>query len=488
MDGEQILAGLAAVWPHLLAAAGLAIDLWASGHVVLYKRDSRAAVSWIGIVWLVPFVGALLYLMLGINRLQRRAVRFRRPSRPLELTASGSWPVSDASTYRFAAEAAHLSSLAELVERVTCRPLTVGNQVTPLPLGDTAYPAMLQAIDEARHTVALSSYIFDNDPVGRIFVDALGRAVARGVQVRVLIDDIGARYSWPSIEGRLRAARVPTSRFMRTLFRLRLAYANLRSHRKLLIVDGRLGFTGGLNIREGHWLSRQPSHPVRDLHFRLAGPVVGHLQEVFANDWQFASGETLPADVWFPPLQEQGSVLARGISTGPDSDHGKSRLTLLGALASARRHISIITPYFLPDVSLVTALNVAALRGVSVDILLPGENNLSLVKWASTAQLWQVLERGCRVWLSPPPFDHTKLTVVDRAWVLFGSSNWDPRSMRLNFEFDVECYDLELAAALHDDFTARRRQAREVTLQEVDGRSFPARLRDGLARLLAPYL
>jgi cardiolipin synthase len=181
-------------------------------------------------------------------------------------------------------------------------------------------------------------------------------------------------------------------------------------------------------------------------------------------------------------------VLARGISNGPDDDFEKLRLTILGAIACARSSILVVTPYFLPDASLITALNVAAMRGVEVDIVLPAENNLTLVKWASTALLWQVLERGCRVWLSPPPFDHTKLMLVDGLWTLLGSANWDPRSLRLNFEFNAECYDRELATSLTHRVRSKMKQARPVTLADVDGRSLPIQLRDGVARLFSPYL
>jgi cardiolipin synthase len=148
----------------------------------------------------------------------------------------------------------------------------------------------------------------------------------------------------------------------------------------------------------------------------------------------------------------------------------------------------IVTPYFLPDPGLLTALGVASLRGVEVDLLLPARNNLPLVQWASQAILWQPLEQGCRVWLSPPPFDHTKLMLVDGAWALLGSANWDARSLRLNFELNVECYDRDLAALLGGLFERKLRSARPVSLADVDGRSLPVKLRDGLARLLSPYL
>jgi cardiolipin synthase len=256
-----------------------------------------------------------------------------------------------------------------------------------------------------------------------------------------------------------------------------------------MVVDGRVGFTGGMNIRESCLLELNLPYHVRDLHFRVEGPAVAHLQEVLVDDWAFATGERLQGGRWFPELQPAGQTLARGIVDGPDEDFERLRLTLLGAVACARSSVTILTPYFLPDSALVTSLNVAAMRRVDVDILLPAVSNLRLVQWASTAQLWQVLQRGCRVWLTPPPFDHTKLMVVDGAWVLIGSSNWDARSLRLNFEFDLECYDCELGTSLQQWVrNARLRGARPVTLAEVDNRILPIRLRDGLARLLSPYL
>jgi phosphatidylserine/phosphatidylglycerophosphate/cardiolipin synthase-like enzyme len=196
---------------------------------------------------------------------------------------------------------------------------------------------MVRAIDEAEDSVLLSTYIFDNDRAGELFVEAFRRAAGRGVEVRVLLDDLGARYSRPPVVRNLRGAGARVARFLPKLLPRRLRFANLRNHRKIMVV-------------------------------------------------------------------------------------------LLGAVTCARSSVTVVTPYFLPDSALVTTLSVAAMRGVAVDILLPAENNLPVVQWASTAQLWQVLERGCRVWLTPPPFDHTKLAVVDGTWVLLGSSNWDPRS------------------------------------------------------------
>jgi len=215
---------------------------------------------------------------------------------------------------------------------------------------------------------------------------------------------------------------------------------------------------------------------------------VTQLQEVFADDWRFTTRESLRGEAWFPKLAPAGEVLARGVVDGPDEDFEKLRWTLLGALSIARYSVQIVTPYFLPDPAVVSALNVAAMRGVQVDILLPSQNNLPFVHWASRAMWWQMLKHGCRIWLTSPPFDHSKLMLLDGCWALVGSANWDARSLRLNFEYNLECYDAVLVRQLEALVAAKRATAHLVTLEEVDRRPLPGRLRDGIARLLMPYL
>jgi cardiolipin synthase len=347
---------------------------------------------------------------------------------------------------------------------------------------------MVESIRGARRSVALLSFIFDHDRAGRLFMDALVNAQNRGVDVRVLIDDVGSKYSRPNIVRELRRNGLQVAGFLpaRTLGFLK--YANLRNHRKILVVDGRIGFTGGTNIREGHWLSLAPVHPVQCLHFSFEGPIVAQLQETFAADWAFTTGEVLTGDSWFPDVDPVDRAWSRGIAHGPDEDFEKMVDVIVGALAVARDRVRIVTPYFLPDSSLIRALGVAAMRGVLVEIFLPSQNNIRLIQWAASAQLWQLLEKGCRVYYTAPPFDHTKLMVVDDVWSLVGSTNWDPRSLRLNFEFNVECYDETLAQELNSLIDVKQKGAHQLTLREVDSRRFLERLRDGLARLLSPYL
>ncbi|MEX2465564.1 MAG: cardiolipin synthase [Gemmatimonadota bacterium] len=476
------------LWPYLLAATVPVIQASATVHVILRKRNVRSAVGWVGLIWLAPILGVVAYATLGVNRIKRKAqaLRLNRVDYKAWIPAAA---VSEAALREILApDRAHLASLVPLGDHVCGRPLLAGNRVVPLIDGRNAYPAMLEAIAGAEKFISLVSYIFDAGEVGDRFVEALGEAVERGVEVRVLIDDVGARYSRPRIAGQLRRAGVAVAHFMPGMFPWRMPYFNLRNHRKIMVVDGRIAFTGGMNIRDEFWEGMDPDHFARDLHFSLEGPVVPEIQEAFAEDWTFTTGERLDGAIWFPAPEPAGPMLARGISDGPDRDYEKLETVLLGALSVARESVRVITPYFLPDPALLSALNVAALRGVEVEVIVPGTGNLALVQWASTAQLEQLLEKGVRVFASPQPFDHSKLMVVDRCWTLLGSANWDSRSLQLNFEFNVECYDPELGEAMYALFEERRQRSVPVTLEAVRGRSFPVKIRDGIARLFSPYL
>jgi cardiolipin synthase len=474
---------LSQFWPHLAAGFDFLAALFASIHALLQKRDSRAATLWLGLIWFLPLFGSILYLSFGVNRIRRRAIALgvhKTFSRPIPENLGEPEPDG----------AEHLKMLARVVGRVVAQPLTAGNKIEPLINGDEAFPAMLAGIESAKKSITLCTYIFDNDASGEKFTEALARAVARRVEVRVLIDAAGTRYSWPPITYKLRHAQIPFAKFLpASIFTpWRVATINLRDHRKSLIIDGKVAFTGGMNIRQGNVLAEKPKSPVQDLQFRVEGPVVTQLQEAFANDWAFSAKEILDGELWFPPLTECGNVIARAITDGPDADYDKLRLTLLAGLAEAQTSVQILTPYFLPDNALITALNLAALRGVRVDILLPIKNNLPFVHWASRAMWWQVLEHGCRIWLTPPPFDHSKLMIVDGHWVSFGSANWDARSLRLNFELNVECYGRDFAGEMAKVIGKKISDAHEVKLSEVDGRPLPVKLRDAIARLFSPYL
>ncbi|HEU0264955.1 MAG TPA: phospholipase D-like domain-containing protein, partial [Geobacterales bacterium] len=311
-------------------------------------------------------------------------------------------------------------------------------------------------------------------------------AAARGVEVRIIIDSLGEKYSFPVARHYLKKSKVKIGRFLPLR---RGGYVNLRNHRKILIVDGVVAFTGGMNIGDRHLVERTSGPPpVRDLHFRLQGPVVAELQKVFLEDWFFVTSELLDNGHFFPRLSHVGTTLARVIADGPDKPFRNLEWIIMGALSSARERIDIMTPYFIPDRAMISAITTAALRGVAVRIVLPARNNLPLVHWATRAYLWEFLQHGVQIYYQPPPFVHSKLFLVDNHWSLIGSANLDPRSLRLNFEVNLEIYDRDFCSRLGSRFASTIAHSRPVAMEEMDSRPLTEKLRDAAAKLFSPYL
>ncbi len=479
-------------WPHILFVISIAMGAAAAIHAAMTKEEVRAAIGWVGVIILSPIVGAVLYAIAGVNRIRRKSLSLRRDALlpedeldELETFDADAETVIGGFGYRFAA-------LQTLGDRVARNPLTTGNTIDMLENGDDAYRAMKTAIDGAARSVLLETYIFDRDKIGLRIADALIAAVKRGVEVRVLIDAVGARYSVPSILGFLSEGGVTVSVFNgNVIMGLRLPYANLRTHRKIVIVDGRMALTGGMNIREGFSEEISGEGYARDTHFSVTGPAVADLFDVAAEDWRFATGELLNGEPWRieTPEREPGDpVFMRVVASGPDRSVETNHKMLMGAFSVARKSIRIMSPYFLPDRELISALVTAARRGVEVDIVVPAVNNLMLVDRAMTAQFDQILKNYCRIWRATGSFSHSKLLTVDGAWAYVGSSNIDPRSLRLNFEIDLEVFNEGFAAEIDEHVEELLRTATPVTLEGLRSRPFYVRLVEKVLWLGSPYL
>ncbi len=477
----------ASFYHHLLDISLAVLMLFSALHALLNKRDSRAALGWVVVCFVFNGLGAGLYWILGVNRVKTHARHLKERGFWRQKSVAGQHHETHLLPphHSFRQE---LGAAIALSEKVTNRPLMLGNLIEILPNGEKAYPAMIAAIEGAKHFVYLSSYIFDADISGMRFVRALEGAKKRGVEVRVLVDALGMMESKGHILGEMKRAEIKAAQFLPLLFSRAVLHFNLRNHRKILVVDGTLGFTGGMNLGDRHLVeSGDLRQKVQDLHFQFEGPLVNQFQEVMIEDWYFATRESLP---WkpYPAGKPAGNAVCRGVADGPGEDYEKLNWILLGVLSWAKKSVKIMTPYFVPSRELIAALNTAALRGIKVEIILPSGNNHRFVDWACQALLWEMLQKGVRFYEQPHPFAHTKYLVADGMYSLVGSANMDNRSLRLNFEFDVEVFEPSFAGKLDKHFEEVKRRAREITLPEMDGQAFGVKVRNRLAKLISPYL
>ncbi|WP_051883618.1 phospholipase D-like domain-containing protein [Salinisphaera hydrothermalis] len=481
MSAEAVL-GLIEFWLPIAIVAGSAIA--AAVHALLTRETPSSAFGWIGISLLFPPLGPLLYYMFGVNRVRIRARRLDRASRHgLGAHRTG----ADAELCDYRAFIGHRRlGLAAAGDRLSAWPVVAGNRVDVLNNGDKAYPPMVEAIEAATEFVYLTTYIFETNRVGQRFIAALSRAADRGVDVRVLIDGVGEWYAWPGKRpvGELEAAGVTVARFLPPRLWPPALRLNLRNHRKILVTDGGIAFTGGMNIGDRHFVSANSG--VADMHFRLAGPIVRQIEAVFLSDWAFATGQQ--SAISARELPALGHAACRTIENGPTHDIERLSTLLVTAVSSAYERILIVTPYFLPGPALVGALQAAALRGVEVSIVLPESNNLPPVAWAARHDLGELVTRGVNVYFQPRPFAHTKLFIIDHDYALIGSPNIDPRSLRLNFELAVELFHVETVSTLAAYVVSTIGRSQPYTREDFAARSLPTRLRDSFFWLFSPYL
>lgn len=467
----------------LLVAAGLVLSVGCALHALFNKRDPRSAAAWVAVCLMWPLLGATFYLVFGKNRIKTRARRLHGTAE-----FGGRYRRLQEGTVRCSdAILPHYVGLSNLSAGTTQQPLLEGNYIELLVNGEEAYPRMLEAIDNARTSVYLASYIFDGRGIGKRFIDSLAAARSRGVEVRVLIDGVGRLYSWPRANRKLRKHGVPLALYLPPSLIPPRFTLNLRNHRKILVVDGNLAFTGGMNIRNDHLVqSGKSRHRAEDIHFLVDGPVVAQLQKVFVNDWRFCSSLFINPPA--PAFGVRGGACCRVISDGPNDDMDNLLRIMIGAIGVARHSISIMSPYFLPERELEMALQLAAIRGVRVRIILPGSNNMPFVNWAAFHMMRDMLGSGVEFYLYNGVFVHSKLFLVDDYYAQIGSSNLDPRSLKLNFEVAVEFYSEASAAPLATYFDKKLDQSRLLSPEKLAGRSPVKRFVGAIFWLLSPWL
>ncbi len=461
-------------------------------HIMLTRKEPTSSLCWIAVCFALPGFGLILYLVFGVNRIQTVASQWhserkfnRAHPEIVEANSEVDLPESMPSFPDFP----NFFRMKHLGDRVGEEKLLTGCHVTPLFNGSEAYPEMIKAMDSAMSTIYLATYLFGPTGIGQEIIQALYRAHQRGLEVRVVIDGVGAMYSWPTAYRKLKKLGVPVALFLPPFkswfYTLHL---NLRSHRKLLIIDGTLAFTGGMNIHPDNYSKNPDELPeILDIHFKVKGPVIGQLQDSFARSWFFATGQLLHQVFYFDG-EAHGDMLCRGVNDGPSQNLPKISLLIRGALCSAKYSIKIMTPYLILDQSMRTFFTTAALRGIKVEIIMPQANNLAFVQWASESLFPTLLKCDLQLYYRSGHFAHTKILIMDDQYVLLGSSNIDNRSMYLNFEYGLEVYSERFASQLIFHFEEVKSKARRITYAYLQSRSLGIKLRNAFFNLFSPYM
>jgi cardiolipin synthase len=480
-----------ALLPDLLTWGGIAVEFVALAlipWVLVRRKEPASTIAWILVLLFLPVVGATLFLLFGRSRVRWSAKRKRAADDALRGHLIGfrapASEVGDA-PLPLAGHGLGLFRVGSVLSRGGC---TQANRVDVMLGGAATYAAIGEAIDAAEHHVHAEYYLIRPDETGSWFLDKLLEAARRGVQVRLLCDGWGC-FALPRAWIRsLRREGVGVTFFF-PLSSMLVQPVNLRNHRKIVVVDGRVGFTGGINVGDEYLGKMSSVGAWRDTHVRIQGPAVAELQSVFLRDWYFSSGE-IARDAAFFPAQEEpaGDAIAAVLTSGPDTDSEAIHRVFFGAIAGARERVLITTPYFVPDRSILVALQMAALQGVEVRLLLPSRSNHGVTFHAGRSFYEELIECGVRIHEYEPGMIHAKTMVVDGRTSLVGSANMDLRSFRLNFEVHALISDELTAHALEEAFYGDLRHTREVKL--AAWRARPARLKvaEGAARLVSPLL
>lgn len=448
-------------------------------HILLHKEDVKGSIGWIALVFLSPFIGTILYIFLGINRVKRKGIKLRKKR----------GMIGRRSIVRKQEEFGDLKQFIDFSFNVYPQNFAQSNNIKPLQNGAQAYPEMLEAIRNAKKEVLVESYIFDVDSETDKFFKAFKAAVKNGAVVKVMVDGIGTlRFFRRSIEKKLKEIEgVQCAVFLPPLIPISMPFVNLRNHRKIMIIDGKTAFFGGMNLSKENVLLKDLARGVQDITFKIEGPVIDQISEVFEDDWEFATGEEMTGRSRYVRYAKRGGMLARVIPDGPDKNNGKIEALLHGRINMAKKHIVIVTPYFLPENEILTALELAAQRGVLVELFIPEISDHKIMNWAEEPNFFRLLKKGVKIYKTPLPFDHSKFFIVDSEWVCIGSANWDVRSFKLLFEANMEIVSKSLASKLFKIIKDKKKISKPANLQDSVNLPFLERLRNNAARLITPY-
>lgn len=442
----------------------------------------------------IPVAGMVFYLTFGINywkkkhynkKLKEDVKTLRKLRQDIPQFDEVTVGVQDPSVQQHA-------ELAAMLVKDLGSPLTKNNQVKLLINGEKKFPELLKVIKEAKHHIHLEYYIYEYDEIGTTLIELLIEKAKEGVEVRFIYDDFGSPSIKKKTEERLRAAGAEVFPFHKIKFYLLANRLNYRNHRKIVVVDGQTAFVGGINVSDKYINAASNKLYWRDSHIRIDGPAVYYLQYIFITDWNFCSpNEIRPDNFHFIPIKTIAAgdlCYAQIAAGGPDSFLPSILYSILQAIYLAKEEILITTPYFIPGDSIIDALCIAALSGLSVKLLVPGISDSKVVNAASKSNYSILLEAGVEIYLYQKGFVHAKTIVTDKLLSIVGTANMDYRSFELNFEVNALIYDQDFALQMREQFFQDLENAVKIDKEEWNSRSFLKKLPEKIARLFSPVL
>jgi len=458
--------------------------------IILEKRSPFKTIAWILILVLIPVLGLVVYLFFGQEYRKRKIFSRKglkelgqirsRTSKQLRLIHGGHFNLEK-----------NISSYEKIITLLLNNShslLTTGNQVKILNNGEETFREIFDAIENAAHHIHLEYYIIENDKIGNRLKNLLIKKLSQGTEVRVIIDDVGSwglgqKYINDLIEN---GAQVFS--FMEVRFPRLTSKVNYRNHRKILVVDGEIGFTGGINFADRYLEGAKDIGPWRDTHLMITGDAVPCLQVVFAADWFFVSNENLKGKKYFPPFTDAPGIPVQITASGPDSDWENISQAFFAAITGAKKQVYLTSPYFIPPPQIMAAIRSSAMSGVDVRIIIPEKSDAAISKWCSFSFVEELLEAGVRVYFFQGGFIHSKLLLVDSEMASVGTTNLDFRSLETNFEINAFIYDETVTRKLVRFFMADLRKSREIDLEDWQNRRWENKLRESLAHLVSPML
>ncbi len=469
------------VWVPLLTIGLMIWVISVSVVIILQRRSATATLAWLFALVFLPVIGLLIYRIIGPLRLERKKIKRNASKRVVReaLEALAALDVHNVEHLQLARVATELGEASPLRAQ----------EVDVYLDGDSAYAAILAAVAAAQHHIHLEYYIWEPDKIGVELRDALIERRKAGVDVRMVVDWTGSNKLKKQFLTPLRAAGIQLAWFNPVKLRsLRLRRPDFRTHRKIVVCDGRVGFTGGMNITDNHSASRSKDY-WRDTHLRMTGAAVWPLQRMFVEDWYYASGAMCPIDPeTFPSHEKAGEHVIQIVGSGPDSGAFAIHKSLFTAINQSTERLWMTTPYFVPDDALLTALISAGLRHVDVRLIIPKRGDSKLVDLAARSYLPELIGAGVRVYEYEARFIHAKTMVCDDDVGVIGTANLDNRSFRLNFEVIAIAYGTKVNAALAHAFTHDLEGCRELTRHDLDVARLRTRFGQAAARLISPLL